>query len=273
MGKDPDVYDHERLHSLNGGLSWCQERFVDAVAMKGIDTLKQWIEEVRGEAANQKAAAFADILLAQFCCYSVLNDFRNVEAPMRAAYKLVLEAHQKWEDARLATEQATLAWKVPAEDFRSKLKVLGNWAEAETLAEFRRDRKFDPNPFAYTRVACTWRWLKTPGDFVKYRDSFFHAINFIRERSEIELLGGRLEWPVAMSDFELSLKAFETAQAHVEARQNEEAAAKEAFDSKMSEYFEERKKAIALLSPLSEAGQWALFRLIHSNIMKSPEAG
>lgn len=272
MDKDPDVYDGKRLHSLNGGLSWCENRFVDVVVSKGTDTLEQSIKEVRGEVANQKAAAFADTLLAEFVRHRVLDGFREVEAPMRAAYESVVEAHQKWEDARLATEQATHAWEVPAEDFRSKLKVLGKWAEAEALAESRRFWRFEPNPFAYMGVVGTSSWLKTPGDFVKYHESFFREINFIRERSKIEVLDGRLERPVGMSDFELSLKAFEEAQAHVQARQNEEAAVKAGLDSEWLKYCEERKKAIAMLRPLSEAGRWALFRLVRRN-MESPGAG
>ena len=271
MDKDPDVYDREQLYSLNGGLSWCQDRFVDVVAMKGTDALEKWIQGVLGDIATQKAAVFADVLLADFVRHRVLDGFREVEAPMRAAFESVVEAHQKREDARLATEQATHAWEVPAEDFRSKLKVLGKWAESAARAKFRRFWRAEPNPFAYVGVVGTSTWLKTPGDFVKYHDSFFREINFIREMSGYEVTEGRLERPVGMSDFESSLKAFEEAQTRVEARQNEEADAEAALGSAMLKYDEERHKAIAVLRPLSETGRWALFRLVRLNI-ESPEA-
>lgn len=256
---------------MNGGLSWCQDCFVDVVVMEGSDTLEKWIQEVRGGIATQKAAVFADVLLADFVRHRVLDGFREVEAPMRAAYESFVEAHQKREDARLATEQATHAWEMPAEDFRSKLNVLGKWAESAARARFRRFWRAEQNPFAYMGVVGISRWLKTPGDFVKYHDSFFRGINFIREMSGYEVTEGRLERPVGMSDFESSLKAFEEAQTRVEARQNEEADAEAALGSAMLKYREERHKAIAVLRPLSEAGQWALFRLVRLNT-ESPEA-
>lgn len=262
MDKDPDVYDSKRLYSLNGGLSWCKDRFVDVVHLKGTDALEKWIKEVRGDTANQKAAMFADVLLADFVRYRVLDGFREFEAPMRAAYETLVEAHQKREDARLATEQATLAWEVPAEDFRSKLKVLGKWAESEALAGFRRFWRVEPNPFSYMNVVGTSSWLKTPGDFVKYRDSFLREINFVREISVCEVTAGRLEQPVGMSDFESSFKAFEAAQALAETGQIEEADAESVLGSARLKYREERHKAIAVLEPLSQAGQWALFRLV-----------
>lgn len=272
MNRDPDVYDRERLHSLNGGLSWCEDRIVDVVLMEGTDTLEKRIQEVREGIAGQKAAQYAGVLLADFVRHCVLNGFREVEAPMRAAYEPFAEAHQTREDARLATEEETHAWEVPAEDFRTKLKVLGKWAEAAALARSRRLWRVEPNPFAYMDVVGTSSWLRTPGDFVKYHDSFFREINFIRGMSEYEVTEGRLERPVGMSDFESSLKAFEVAQARAEARQDEEADAEAALDSARLKYREERHKAIAVLRPLSEAGRWALFRIVSRNT-ESPEDG
>lgn len=261
MDIDPDVYDRERLHSLNSGLSWCEDRIVNVVLMGSTDTLEKWIQEVRGGIAGQKAAQYADVLLADFVRHRVLDSFREVEVPMRAAYEPFTKALQAREEARLATEEETHAWEVPAEDFRLKLKVLGKWAEAAALAQIRRLFRVEPNAFAYMDVVGTSSLLRTPGDFVRYYDTFFREINFIRETSEFEVTEGRLEWPVGMSDFESSLKAFEVAQARAEARQDEEADAEAALDSARLKYREERHKAIAVLRPLSEAGRWALFRL------------
>ena len=270
LDRDPDVYNHKRLHSLNGGLYWCQDHIVEIVLVNGTDKLEQSLHEVLEGSAGQKAAQYADILLAEFIRHSVLDGFREVEAPMRAAYEPFAEAHQKQEEARLATEQATCIWEAQAEDFRPKLKVLGKWAESAALARHRRLRRREPNPFAYMTVVGTSNWLKTPGDFVKNHDSCFREINFIRETSEVEVIEGRLERPVGMSDFESSLKAFEAAQASVEERQNEEVNAKAARESARLKFNEEQKKAIRVLQPLSDAGRWALFRLFSPN---TPEAG
>ena len=261
MSRDHDVYDHERLHNVNFGLSWCEDRIVDAVHMAGTDTLEKWIQETREDIASQKAAQYADVLLADFVRHSVLDGFREVEAPMRAAYEPFVKAHQKRKDARLATEEATHAWEVPAEDFRTKLKVLGEWAASAARVRIFRLLRVE-NPLAYIDVVGTSWMLSTPGAFVKYRDAFSREINFIREMSEDEVTEGRLERPVWMSDFESSLKAFEAAQARVKARQDEEADAEVALDSARLKYREERLKAIAVLRPLSEAGRWALFRLV-----------
>lgn len=265
MNIDPDVYNRERLYSLNGGLSWCENFIVDMVLMASTDTLEKKIQEAREGIAGQKSAQYADHLLADFVRHRILDGFREVEAPMRAVYEPFAGAHKKWKDARLATEEATRAWEVPAEDFRSKLKVLGEWAESIELEWFRRFWKCEPNPFAFMGTVGTSNWLKTPGDFVKYHDSFFREIKFIRQTSENEAIEGRLERPVGMSDFESSLKALEAAQARAEARQDEEADAKAAIDSARLKYLEERHKAIAVLQPLSEAGRWALFRLVSLN--------
>lgn len=272
MDSDTDVYDRERLHSLNGGLSWCEDFIVDVVLMKGADTLEKLIQEDREGIAGHRVARYADVLLAEFVRHCVLDGFRELEAPMRAAYEPFAKAHQKREDTRLATEEATHAWEVPAEDFRPKLKALGEWAASAATARVSRFWRVATNPFAYMDVVGTSSWLRTPGDFVKYHDSFSREINFIREMSEYEINEGRLERPVRMSDFESSLKAFEAAQARVEARQNEEADAKAALESARVKYLEERHKAIAVLQPLTEAGRWALFRLVRLNT-ESPEAG
>jgi hypothetical protein len=272
MDSDTDVYDRERLHSLNGGLSWCEDFIVDVVLMKGTDTLEKLIQEDREGIAGHRVAQYADVLLAEFIRHRVLDGFRGVEAPMRAAYEPFAKAHQKREDTRLATEEATHAWEMPAEDFRPKLKALGEWAASAARARIRRIWRFEPNPFAYMNVVGTSSWLRTPCDFVKYHDSFSREINFIREMSEYEVTEGRLERPVGMSDFESSLKAFEAAQARVKALQDEEADAEAALDSARLKYLEERHKAIAVLQPLSEAGRWALFRLVRLNT-ESPKAG
>lgn len=272
MDRDPEVYDHDRLYSLNGGLDWCKNCIVDLVLMKGTDMLEKWIQDVPEGVTSQKAAQYADVLLADFVRHGVLDGFREVEAPMRAAYMLLEEAYKKREDARLATEEAALAWEVPAEDFRTRLKVLGNWAASTAQARARQFWQVEPSSFAYTEVVAASSWLKTPRDFVKYHDSFLRGINLIREMSNYDVIEGRLEQPVGMSDFESSLKVFKAAQARAEACQNEEAEAVAVFDSVELEYREVRHKAIAVLRPLSVAGQWALFRLF-SSCKEAPEAG
>lgn len=246
---------------MNGGLFMCQERIVDEVCMKGTDTLEKWIQGLREGIASQKAAQYADILLADFVRHSVLDGFREVEAPMRAAYEPFVKAHQKRKDARLATEEETHAWEVLAEDFRTKLKVLGEWAASAARARDIQLWKVE-NPVAYMNVVGTSSMLSNPGNFVKYHDALFREINFIRAISEEECIEGRWERPVWMSDFESSLKALEAAQARVKARQDEKADAEVALDSAQLRYREEQHKAIAVLRPLSEAGRWALFRLV-----------
>jgi hypothetical protein len=240
--------------------------------MTSTDTLEKRIQEAREGIAGKKSALYADHLLADFVRHHILDGLREIESPMRAAYQPFAEAHRKWNDARLATEEATRAWEVPAEDFRSKLKVLREWAVSIEMEWFRQIWNCEPNPFAFMGIMSTSNWLKAPGDFRKYHDSFFREINFIRRNSEIEAIQGRLERPVGMSDFESSLKALEAAQAHAEARLDEEADAKAALDSASLRYREERHKAIAVLQLLSETGQWALFRFV-SLSKEASEAG
>lgn len=242
------------------------------VLMTSTDALEKRIQEAREGIAGKKSALYADLLLADFVRHRILDGFRAVEAPMRAAYVPFAEAYKKWNDARLAREEATRAWEVPAEDFRSKLKILGAWAVSIEMEWFRQFWNCEPSPFAFVDMLGASNWLKTPGDFRKYHDSFFREIKLIRQNSENEAIEGRLERPVGMSDFESSLKALETAQARVEARQDEEADAKAAIDSAELKYREERHKAIAVLQPLSESGRWALFRFVNLN-KQSSEAG
>lgn len=272
MDRDPDVIDRERFRSLNGGLSWCEDRIVDVVLMEGTDKLEKWIQELQEGIAGKKAAQYADVLLADFIRNRVLDGFRKVEAPMRAAYEPFARAHQKRKDARLSTAEATQAWEVLAEDFRPKLSVLGKWAESAALARSRRLWPVEPSPFAFMNVVGTSSWLRTPGDFVKYHDSVYREIDFIRGISEYEVTEGRWERPVGMSGFELSLNAFEAAQARAMARLDDEAEAEAALDSTRLKYDEERYKAIAVLRVLSEAGRSALFQLFNPG-MESPEAG
>ena len=262
MDIDPDVYDRERLYSLSGGLYWCEDVIVNVVLMTSTDVLEKKIVETREGIAGKKAALYADQLLAEFVRHRILDGFREVESPMRAAYERYAEAHKKWDDARLAADEARRAWEVPAEDFRSKLKALGEWAVSIEMEWFRKFWNCEPSPFAYMGIVRTSNWLKTPGDFRKYHDAVFREIDFIRRNSEYEAIEGRLERPVGLSDFESSLKALEAAQAHAEARQDEEADAMAVIDSPRLKYREERHKAIAVLQPLSEAGRWALFRLV-----------
>lgn len=272
MDREPDVYDSEKLYGFHSQMVCYQDHIVDIVCMKGTDTLEQQLYECLEDSDDKKSAQYADILLAEFIHHCVLDGFREVEAPLGAAYKPFEEALQKQKDARLATEQAMQAWQVRAEDFRLKLKELGKWAESAARERHRRRYLHELNPFAFMTVVGTASWLKTPGDFVKYHDAVFREIDFIHEMSAREVIEGRLERPVRLSDFESSLKAFESAQARVEACLNEDAKAEAAREAASLKYNEERQKAITVLAPLSEAGRWALFRLF-SLKTESPEAG
>jgi hypothetical protein len=272
LNTDPDVYNYERLHSLNGGLSHCEKCIVDVVVMKGADALEKRLQELGEGTAGQKSAQYADIVLADFVRHGILDGFREVETAMQAAYESFAEAHKKREDARLTAEEATRAWEVPAEDLRLKLELLRKWANSVVLARAHRLLGIEPSPFSSKTVVGTSGWLKTPGDFVKYHNYILHEIEFIREMSEYEVTEGRLDRPVRMSDFETSLKVFEAAQAHVEARQGEEADAAAALESAWNKYYEERNKAIAMMHPLPEAGRWALFRLVGLDT-ESPKPG
>lgn len=271
MDIDLSAHDHERLHGLNGNLRKCKAYIIDIVLTEGADVLEKHIQKIQEEIVDQKTARYADVLLSGLIRHHILDGFRKMEAPMRAAYKLLAEANQKLEDTRLVTQEAMHAWEVSAEDFRSKLQVLGRWAESAALARDRQFLRIEPNPYLYALFVITPNRLRTPDDFVKYRDTFVRAIKFIREMSEHETLDGRLDWPVRLSEFERSLKTFETAQAHAGARQREETEAKAALDSARLKFREEQLKAIELLQPLSETEQLALYYLIGKN-KKPPRA-
>jgi hypothetical protein len=262
MDRDPDVDDLKRLHSLNGGLSWCLEYIVDVVVMNDTETLVKLIREVREGIDHKQAAKYADVILADFIRKCVIDGLREVEAPMQNAYKQFVGAHQKWEVTRSATEKATHAWEVSAEDFLSKLKVMGQWAKSAALERIRRLWRFEPNPFAYMDVVGTSSMLRTPGDFEKYHESFFSEINFIREISEYEVTKGRLERPVGMSDFESAFEAFKVTLDRAKELKKTEVKAEKELNAAWSNYRKERQKAIAVLLPLSEAGRLALFELL-----------
>ncbi|HBQ90924.1 MAG TPA: hypothetical protein DD803_15925 [Alcaligenes faecalis] len=261
MDTNLDVHNRERPHGLNGKLRKCKAHIIDIVLLEGTAVLEERIQKIQKEIIDQKIARYADVLLSGLIRHRILDEFRKIEAPMRAVYERFTEANQTWESTRLATQEATHAWDLPAKDFRSKLQVLVKWAESAALAWDRRSWPFEPSPFKYAQHVIAPSWLKTPNTFVKHRDILLQTIDFIREMSDHEVLEGRLDWPVGLSEFERSLKTFEAAQARAEAHQREETEAKATLESAKRECIEEQLKAIALLQPLSETEQLALYHV------------
>jgi hypothetical protein len=265
MFVDPEVYDRGRLDELNGGLFCCKKKIVYLVLSEGADTLEKLIRGLLGGANGEKAAQYADILLADFVRHRVLDGFREAEASMRATHQQYEAALQWLEDAKRATEKAKLAHEVHAGDFGAKLDKLRDWAQSVALARAQSSLywRCKCNPCGALRITTLRR---TPGDSVQRHDAISCAIDFIREVSESEVIAGHLERPVPMSDFESSLKAVEAAEACANARLSEETDAAKKLHLAEQRCNEESKKAIAALSPLSEAGQWALFRLFHDSM-------
>lgn len=264
LDRAPDVYKrYKRARDSKSGVyferRWCYNLIVNFLLLNDTNTLDEEIQEIREGTRGQRAALYADELLADFIRHGVLDGLREVEVPMRAAYRLFTEAYQKRKDARLATEEATHTWDGLNENFRPKLEVFKNWAESEQRAKICRFLNGVPGYINPIDAPCS---LRSASVSAKPYDFLDKKINFIREMLEGGIIAGRLDLPVGISDFESYLKALEVARDHLEARKAEEAATEAAFESAKVKYDEERSKAIAVLQLLSEAGRCALLRLV-----------